>query len=444
VLKSPQGFEWAAQLEPSAKAAEIIADVAIAVPGPAAAEFLVAHLQRTNFSNGRAGDQLKHVAMQAAPERLPQIVELLEKATDAHAARLAFADGLFDATRKRGLKLPEVTSGWVQSTLLEALGSKDEGTIKRALQAVRDAKTERKLEPLSAIVRDAQRAEPLRIAALEALGNLPSATSVLVSALADPATALRKRAADLLGQQMTTATAEKMIAALATAPRELATAIASALAKSDAGAEPLLAAIESGRASAALLRNQSVSGAFAGRPQAMKDRAATLTTDLPPEDERLDKVIAQRLEAYAKAQPNRGHGAELFQQQCAACHKVKNVGGSIGPNLDGVSARGVHRLIEDILDPNRNVDPAFRQTIIETTDGRTLSGVNLRAQGELLVLNDVEGKEISVARNQVKTQTGSKLSLMPAIFEQALTEQQLADVISYLISETDAPAQAPQ
>jgi putative heme-binding domain-containing protein len=104
----------------------------------------------------------------------------------------------------------------------------------------------------------------------------------------------------------------------------------------------------------------------------------------------------------------------------------------------------VHRLIEDILDPNRNVDPAFRQTIIETTDGRTLSGVNLRAQGELLVLNDVEGKEVSVARNQVKAQTASKLSLMPAIFEQALSEQQLADVIGYLVSETDAPARPPQ
>jgi glucose/arabinose dehydrogenase len=161
VLKSPQGFEWAAQVGASPKAAEIIGDVAVGVPGPAAAEFLLAHLQRTNFSNGRAGDQLKHIAMHAAPERLPQVVELLEKSSDTRGARLAFADGLFDAARKRGLQLPEATFAWVQSTLVEALGSKDEGTIKRALQAVRDAKTEAKLEPA---LRDSARCRAPRAA----------------------------------------------------------------------------------------------------------------------------------------------------------------------------------------------------------------------------------------------------------------------------------------
>jgi putative heme-binding domain-containing protein len=172
----------------------------------------------------------------------------------------------------------------------------------------------------------------------------------------------------------------------------------------------------------------------------MKDHAAALTKDLPPEDTRLDKVIADRVKAIAAVTIDPTHGGAIFQQQCAACHKVKNVGGNIGPNLDGVVSRGIPRLIEDILDPNRNVDPAFRQTVIETNDGRTIAGVNLRTQGELLVLNDVEGKEVSVTKAQVKAQTNSQQSLMPAIFEQALSEKDLADLVAFLTARTDEPA----
>ena len=40
------------------------------------------------------------------------------------------------------------------------------------------------------------------------------------------------------------------------------------------------------------------------------------------------------------AQPNLEHGQQVFQQNCFSCHRIKSVGGNIGPNLDGVSSRG--------------------------------------------------------------------------------------------------------
>jgi hypothetical protein len=66
--------------------------------------------------------------------------------------------------------------------------------------------------------------------------------------------------------------------------------------------------------------------------------------------------------------------------------------------------------------------------------------VNLRAEGDLLVLNDAAGKEVSVSKGEVKAQTNSQQSLMPAIFEQALSEKDLADLVAFLISQTDEPA----
>ncbi|HEX8311325.1 MAG TPA: hypothetical protein VF614_08420, partial [Chthoniobacteraceae bacterium] len=288
ILNSAEGFTWAAKVE-GKRAQESIADVSLAVAKPASAEFLLAYLEQRNFTGGRANDYLKHIALHLPEDQLPKLVERVQGAGSvAPAQQLALADGLNSAARKRALKLPESITTWMQKVMIESLASSDEGVLKQAIAAVREMKVEAKREPLAAILGNAQRSEGLRTASMEALANLPDSSELLVVALADTNVVVRKRAAELLGQQNNPEVTAKMIAALNTAPWEFATTIAGALAKSDAGAGPLLAAVEAGKASAALLRHQSVSSALGSRPQAMKDHAAALTKDLPPEDTRLD------------------------------------------------------------------------------------------------------------------------------------------------------------
>jgi hypothetical protein len=48
------------------------------------------------------------------------------------------------------------------------------------------------------------------------------------------------------------------------------------------------------------------------------------------------------------------------------------------------------------LDPNRNVDQAFRATLIKTTDDRVISGLVLREEGQLLVVQEAADKETKV------------------------------------------------
>jgi putative heme-binding domain-containing protein len=165
----------------------------------------------------------------------------------------------------------------------------------------------------------------------------------------------------------------------------------------------------------------------------LRERAAALTRDLPAEDARLDQLIAARATAFVASKPDAGRGARIFSQQCSVCHRRENNGGNIGPALDGVGARGLHRLTEDILDPNRNVDPIFRQTIIETAGGRTFSGLNAREEGELLLITDATGKPVSIPKTEVRSRTTSKLSLMPAAFETTIPESDFNDLLSYLL-----------
>ncbi len=433
-LKLPNALEDLEQSKfPAAHSSDLIFDALLAVPTPESAEFILSQLHRIKLDGSRAGEFLQHVVLHLPEKKLGELSAVLDLFENAPASqRLNIADHLNQAGRQRDVKLPDDLAAWSQRVMLEALGSTDAKLLDSAIAAVRDAKMDGKFEPLQKIMFDTKGNGARRAAALEALMNLPDANAVAAKALSEPSPmALRKKAAELLGQKGDTAT---LLAALPNAPSELSTVIAAALVKTDAGCAQLLDLIEAGKASATLLRPRLIAFLLAGREGGLQVRATLLTKDLPPEDARLDFAIAQRAASFAKAKPDAAHGAQIFQQQCAVCHRFRNEGGNVGPNLDGVAARGVQRLVEDILDPNRNVDPAFRQTTIETRDGQFFVGGNVREQDGAVMLTDVAAKEIRVPLASIKTRTPSRFSLMPTAFETQLPAADLLDLLGYLLA----------
>src|SRR5205085_2986429 len=113
-------------------------------------------------------------------------------------------------------------------------------------------------------------------------------------------------------------------------------------------------------------------------------------------------------------------GAKIFAQNCAVCHRIAGEGRLVGPQLDGIKSRGADRLIEDVLDPNRNVDPSFRYSTIQTTDGQSITGLFRRDEGAALVFVDATGREITVAKDKIKRRIDSASSLMPDNFSSAI------------------------
>ena len=92
----------------------------------------------------------------------------------------------------------------------------------------------------------------------------------------------------------------------------------------------------------------------------------------------------------------------MFEKHCGACHQLGGEGGRVGPQLDGVGVRGPERLLEDILDPNRNVDQAFRSVTLALENGQVLTGLPLREEGEIAVFADSKGEEIRVAMASIE------------------------------------------
>ena len=175
------------------------------------------------------------------------------------------------------------------------------------------------------------------------------------------------------------------------------------------------------------------------------DRLAKLTADLPAPDAALAELLTQRREHFRAATSpfDATRGQALFKQHCAACHQLGGEGAKIGPQLDGVGLRGTDRLFEDILDPNRNVDAAFRTSILVLTDGRSLSGLVRREEGATLVLANTEGKEFSVPTAEIELRKDSPLSLMPTQVVEKLPADDLGCLIQYLLTTRTPPVASP-
>ncbi len=228
-----------------------------------------------------------------------------------------------------------------------------------------------------------------------------------------------------------------LLANLKTAPQPVAVTIASALAGRHDGAVALLAEIRAGRATAALLREPTVENQLrrATIPD-LDQQIAELTAKLSPADDRIAKLIAERHTGFLAAKPDVEAGRAVFGRSvCKSCHKIGDVGAAIGPALDGIGLRGLDRLLEDILDPNRNVDQAFRVVSLETESGQIVSGFNLREEGQTVVLYDGTGKQIQLARDEIASRTPSPLSPMPANVAEIVNEKDFYDLLAFLLSQ---------
>jgi len=132
--------------------------------------------------------------------------------------------------------------------------------------------------------------------------------------------------------------------------------------------------------------------------------------------------------------PRSGRAPGRFTKNCAICHQIDGKGAIVGPQLKGISKRGVDRVIEDILDPNRNVDPSFRYSTIILKDNKLITGLQRKTDGQAITFTDTTGKEVTVRADQIKKRIESSNSLMPNNFGEVIPPADFNDLVAYLLS----------
>jgi putative heme-binding domain-containing protein len=165
------------------------------------------------------------------------------------------------------------------------------------------------------------------------------------------------------------------------------------------------------------------------------ERIAELTAGLGAPDGLKASLIAEQRAAFLSSKYDPELGRMVFSRStCASCHRVGSVGSTIGPALDGIGNRGLDRLLEDTLDPNRNVDPAFRAVTILTDEGRVFSGFGVREEGKQVVFHDEKGAEVRLPLSQIHERMPSALSPMPSNIADQMPKDDYFALLAYLLS----------
>jgi putative heme-binding domain-containing protein len=260
---------------------------------------------------------------------------------------------------------------------------------------------------------------------------------------ADESDSVREKMATALSEMNTPESREVLMKSLETAPERLQIQLALTMAGTQEGGEKLLELVEAGKAPKRLLLQRKIAERLtAAKPVNYAARIEKLTKGLAPLNEEIQKVIDTRRAQFNPARAKAMLGEKVFQQNCSVCHSIDNHGGAVGPHLDGVGNRGLERLLEDVLDPSRNVDPYFRYSTVTLKDGTVFSGLQRREEGETIVFVDATGKETPVAKKDIESRVESQLSLMPDNFSEIIPLADFNNLMAFLLSKGSGPTAA--
>ena len=124
---------------------------------------------------------------------------------------------------------------------------------------------------------------------------------------------------------------------------------------------------------------------------------------------------------------------------CIMCHRFNNEGSSgVGPDLSGAGGRySIRDLLDNIIDPSAVISDQFGSEQIERSDGEPIVGrVVGEENGELLVMANpfMPDEKIRVKAGAVTSRKPFPVSMMPPGLINSLNEDELKDLLAYLLS----------
>ena len=133
------------------------------------------------------------------------------------------------------------------------------------------------------------------------------------------------------------------------------------------------------------------------------------------------------------------NGQKMFAAAlCSQCHRMGGAGGAQGPDLTGLGVRtAAADMLTSIIQPSAVVSDQYANSEISRVDGGKTIGRILNEEGDKLQLAVSAfdpSIQVSVNRSDILAIDRSTVSPMPAGLVNSLNEQELADLVAFLIS----------
>lgn len=173
---------------------------------------------------------------------------------------------------------------------------------------------------------------------------------------------------------------------------------------------------------------------LAAFPESVQDKAAeffdSIFKDQKEQADHVEQVLASLPEGDVR------RGQTVFNSpatSCNVCHAIGYLGGELGPDLTTIGTiRTKQDLLEAILYPSASLVRSYEPYQVTTTNGTIYTGILREETSNEIELMMGINLPIWISRNEIQDMTPSSLSLMPSGLTAALSEQELADLITFL------------
>mgnify|MGYP001337081035 CR=1 FL=1 len=113
-------------------------------------------------------------------------------------------------------------------------------------------------------------------------------------------------------------------------------------------------------------------------------------------------------------------------------------GGKIGPDLTGSNRTNIEYLLNNIVDPNSDLQDDYRMVLVTTRDGRTYAGNIISESDRTLTLRIVGQDQVIISKSDIQSKEVQTVSMMPEGMLDFLTDREVIDLIGFLQTKSDA------
>ena len=136
------------------------------------------------------------------------------------------------------------------------------------------------------------------------------------------------------------------------------------------------------------------------------------------------------------------NGQKMFAAtRCILCHRFAGDGGATGPDLTQLAGRfNVDALTEAIMQPSKVISDQYKASTVVTEDGKAISGrIVSENDKQISVLTDPEDstKVVDIPKSDIDEIVPSTTSIMPQDLLNKLNEDEVLDLMAYLLSRGD-------
>ncbi len=168
------------------------------------------------------------------------------------------------------------------------------------------------------------------------------------------------------------------------------------------------------------------------RPRALPLRRFLMPFAVPAPADNLKRDIPEI------AGGNWESGRTLFKGKaaCATCHQLRGDGMRVGPELSNLMHRDYASVLKDVVNPNAMINPDAVGYTVTLHNGTAIVGTRLAETDTDLSIAQPGGAVAVLKKSDIERAEPMNTSLMPAGLDKTLTPEELRDLMTYLLTES--------